>query len=220
MRSKENLQDYRFFPEPDLGAVVIDSERIEKLRCELPELPNRKMIRYITEHGMNCDEAFVIADSPDKASLYDDSVALGKCAPRSVANRILGDVTKFMNDTGGSIADTPLTAESLCDLCAAAEKGIISSTGAKRVFAELIDSGGDVAEIIERLGLAQNSDESFLNDIADKVIAENEKTVSDYQGGKTNALGYLVGQAMKLSKGKADPAKLKDILINKLKKEN
>lgn len=220
MRTKENLQDYRFFPEPDLGAVILDNDRIKQLRDELPELPNRKMIRYVTEHGMNCDEAFVIADSPEKAALYDECVSLGKCRARSAANRILGDVTKFMNDTGKSISDTPLTAESLSELCAAAENGIISSTGAKSVFTELVNNGGDVSEIIERLGLAQNSDESFLNDIADKVIAENEKSVSDYQGGKSNALGYLVGQAMKLSKGKADPAKLKDILINKLKKEN
>lgn len=220
MRTKENLQDYRFFPEPDLGAVILDNDRIKQLRDELPELPNRKMIRYVTEHGMNCDEAFVIADSPEKAALYDECVSLGKCRPRSAANRILGDVTKFMNDTGKSISDTPLTAESLSELCAAAENGIISSTGAKSVFTELVNNGGDVSEIIERLGLAQNSDESFLNDIADKVIAENEKSVSDYRGGKSNALGYLVGQAMKLSKGKADPAKLKDIFINKLKKEN
>lgn len=220
MRSKENLQDYRFFPEPDLGAIVLEHERIERLRDEIPELPNKKMIRYVIEHGMNCDEAFVIADSPDKAKLYDECVALGICKPRSAANRILGDVTKFMNDTGRSITDTPLTAEALSELCKAAEDGVISSTGAKRVFSELVTKGGDTAEIIERLGLAQNSDEGFLNEIAEKVISDNEKSVSDYIGGKSNALGYLVGQAMKLSKGRADPAKLKSILENKLKKEN
>lgn len=220
MRSKENLQDYRFFPEPDLGAIVLEQERIERLRDEIPELPNKKMIRYVIEHGMNCDEAFVIADSPDKAKVYDECVALGICKPRSAANRILGDVTKFMNDTGRSIADTPLTAEALSELCKAAEDGVISSTGAKRVFSELVTKGGDTAEIIERLGLAQNSDEGFLNEIAEKVISDNEKSVSDYIGGKSNALGYLVGQAMKLSKGRADPAKLKSILENKLKKEN
>ena len=169
---------------------------------------------------MNCDEAFVIADSPDKAKLYDECVALGICKPRSAANRILGDVTKFMNDTGRSIADTPFTAEALSELCKAAEDGVISSTGAKRVFSELVINGGYTAEIIERLGLAQNSDEGFLNEIADKVISDNEKSVIDYIGGKSNALGYLVGQAMKLSKGRADPAKLKSILENKLKKEN
>lgn len=220
MRSKENLQDYRFFPEPDLGSIVIDNERIQQLLSELPELPNKKMIRYVKEHGMNCDEAFIIADSPDKAALYDECVAIGECKPRSVANRILGDVTKFMNDTGKSIADTGVNARSLCDLCVAAEKGIISSTGAKQVFSELIYNGGNVADIIDRLGLAQNSDETFLNEIADKVICENEKSVCDYRKGKNNALGYLVGQAMKLSKGKADPEKLKNILESKLKKEN
>lgn len=220
MRTKENMQDYRFFPEPDLGDIVLDAERIEQLRGEIPELPNRKMIRYVTEHGMNCDAAFTIADSPDKAALYDECVELGKCKPRSAANRILGDVTKFMNDTGRSISDTPLTADNLSELCAAAENGIISSTGAKLVFNELLTQGGDVSEIIERLGLAQNSDDGFLNDIADRVIAENEKSVCDYMNGKKNALGYLVGQAMKLSKGKAAPAKLKSMIENKIKKEN
>lgn len=216
MRNKENAQDYRFFPEPDLGDIVLDDERVEAMHNELPELPNIKMLRYIKEHGMNYSEAFIIADSPDKAALYDECVSIGGCKPRSVANHILGEITKFMNDTGKSIADTGLTARELCNMCFAAEKGVISSSGAKKVLDELIAKGGNTAEIIDRFGLAQNSDADFLSSLADEIISANEQSVSDYKNGKSNALGFLVGQGMKRSKGKADPAKLKEILLSKL----
>lgn len=219
MRSKENAQDYRFFPEPDLGAIVIEKSVIEELRRDIPELPNKKMIRYVKEHGLNCSEAFIIASSPDKAKLFDECAGLGKCSIRSVANRIVGEITRYLNDTGKNVAETGITAKELCELCEAHENGTISSSGAKFVLDELINIGGSTHEIIKRLGLAQNSDESFLNELADSVIADNEKSVSDYRKGKRNALGFLVGQAMKVSKGSADPSKLKEILENKLKTE-
>lgn len=219
MRSKENAQDYRFFPEPDLGSIVLSEEHIHKLKRELPELPDSKMKRYIFEHGMNYAEAFIIADSPDKAALYDECVSIGGCEPRSVANRILGEITKFTNDTGNGISETFLTAKELCELCAAAEKGVISSSGAKKVLDELIANGGTATEIIGKFGLAQNSDANYLSALADEVISANHKSVSDYKNGKENALGHLIGQGMKASKGKADPSKLREIIICKLKME-
>ena len=219
MRNKENAQDYRFFPEPDLGSIVLSEEHIRELKKQMPELPDSKMKRYILEHGMNYAEAFVIADSPDKAALYDECVSIGGCEPRSVANRILGEITKFMNDTGNSISETGLTAKELCELCTAAEKGVISSSGAKKVLDELISNGGKTAEIIEKFSLAQNSDTDYLSALADVLISANQKSVSDYKNGKDNALGHLIGQGMKTSKGKADPAKLREIIICKLKME-
>ncbi|MCR4795372.1 MAG: Asp-tRNA(Asn)/Glu-tRNA(Gln) amidotransferase subunit GatB [Ruminococcus sp.] len=219
MRNKENAQDYRFFPEPDLGAIVLSDERINSLKAEIPELPNKKVIRYITEYGLNYSEAFLIADAPDKAELFEQCIAKGECSPRSAANRIIGEITKYMNDTGKSIAETKLTASELSKLCCAAEKGIISSSSAKTVLTHLIINGGDVAEIIEKLGLEQNSDDDYLCRLADDVISANKKSADDFKNGKTNALGHLVGQAMKLSKGKADPQKIKDIISNKLKME-
>ncbi|WP_367270509.1 Asp-tRNA(Asn)/Glu-tRNA(Gln) amidotransferase subunit GatB [Ruminococcus sp.] len=219
MRNKENAQDYRFFPEPDLGDIVLDDESIESLNNELPELPNAKIIRYVKVHGLNYSEAFVIADSAEKAALYDECAASGKCEPRSAANRIVGEITKFMNDSGKKISETGLTAQELCELCSAAEKGVISSSGAKKVLDELISVGGKTADIIERLGLVQNSDSGFLTALADEIIACSERSVNDYKKGKSNSLGYLVGQGMKASKGKADPAKLKEILMEKLKQE-
>ena len=219
MRSKENAQDYRFFPEPDLGDIVLDEEEVCTLKAEMPEMPDKKMIRYVKEQGLNSSEAFIIADSPEKAELYDECVSLVKCSCHSVANRIVGEITKYMNDTGKTIIETGITPENLCELCAAQEKGVISSSGSKTVLDELIEKGGSTEEIINRLGLVQNSNTAFLSGLADKIIASNAKSADDYKNGKTNALGYLVGQAMKVSGGKADPAKLKEILENKLKTE-
>ena len=219
MRSKENAQDYRFFPEPDLGLIVLEPEAVRKAKSEISELPNKKMIRYVKEHELNSSEAFIIADSPEKAELYDKCVSLEKCSYRSLANRVVGEITRYMNDTGRTIADTGITPENLCGLCAAQENGVISSSGAKIVLDELISNGGNTEEIINRLGLVQNSDTGFLSELAGRIIALNEKSVNDYKNGKTNALGYLVGQAMKASGGKADPAKIRGIIENNLKME-
>ena len=219
MRSKENAQDYRFFPEPDLGLIVLDPEAVRQAKSEIPELPDKKMIRYVKEHGLNCSEALIIADSPEKAELYDKCVSLRKCSCRSLANRVVGEITRYMNDTGRTISETGITPENLCGLCAAQENGLISSSGAKIILDELITNGGNTEEIINRLSLVQNSDTVFLSELADMAMALNEKSVKDYRNGKTNALGYLVGQAMKASGGKADPAKLRGILENKLKME-
>ena len=219
MRSKENAQDYRFFPEPDLGALVLDESVIDKLKSDIPELPNQKLIRYVNEHGLNYSEAFIIASSPEKAELYDECVSINRCGFHSAANRIVGEITGFMNDTGKSITETGITAKELCELCCAHENGIVSSSGAKTVLEELIYRGGKVDEIIQRMGLAQNSDTDFLNALAEDVIASNPKSAADYKNGKKNAVGFLVGQAMKASKGKADPSKLKEILEKKLKTE-
>ncbi|WP_028516569.1 Asp-tRNA(Asn)/Glu-tRNA(Gln) amidotransferase subunit GatB [Ruminococcus flavefaciens] len=219
MRNKENAQDYRFFPEPDLGTVILSDERIDSLKAEIPELPNQKIIRYVSEYGLNCSEAFLIADAPDKAELFEQCIVKSECLPRSAANRIVGEITKYLNDTGKSVWETKLTADELSKLCAAAEKGIVSSSGAKTVLAELIENGGKVEEIIERLGLAQNSDYEYLCKLADDVIANNQRSAEDFKNGKTNALSHLIGQAMKLSKGKADPQKVKEIILNKLKTE-
>ncbi|SEH37384.1 aspartyl/glutamyl-tRNA(Asn/Gln) amidotransferase subunit B [Ruminococcus flavefaciens] len=219
MRNKENAQDYRFFPEPDLGAVVISDERINALKAEIPELPNKKMIRYVSEYGLNYFEAFMIADVPDKAELFEHCIKTGKCSHRSAANRIVGEITKYVNDTGKSVSETMLTANELAELCHSAEKGVISSSSAKIVLLELLSSGGSTENIISRLGLAQNSDDEYLSKLADEVIADNKRSVDDFKNGKTNAIGHLIGQAMKLSKGKADPQKIKEIILNKLKTE-
>lgn len=219
MRNKENARDYRFFPEPDLGAIVISEEKVNSLRAEIPELPNKKVIRYVYEYGLNYSEAFLIADNHDKAELFEKCIEKGECSPKSAANRIVGEITKYMNDTGKSISETMLTPKELSKLCVAAENGTISSSAAKTVLAELIINGGNTDKIIEKLGLAQNSDDNYLCRLADDVISANQKSVDDFKNGKSNAFGHLIGQAMKISKGKADPKKIKDIILKKLKME-
>lgn len=129
---------------------------------------------------------------------------------------ILGDLVKYMNATGKTLEDTKLTADNLTDLVAAIEAKTISNAGGKKVFAVLLEEDKKVSDIIEEQGLAQVSDDSALEKIADEVLAANEKSVNDYKGGKTNALGYLVGQCMKASKGKANPGKMKEIILAKL----
>lgn len=216
MRTKEDAQDYRYFPEPDLRTIVVDEAHIQELKESIPELPNAKISRYVKQDGLSQIDATLIAEDIDKSRLYDECSALKKCKPKSISNWILSDISKFTNDTGRSILDTPLTAERLAELIAAVEKGTISNSAAKKVFDIIIKDGGEPADIIEKQGLAQNSDMGFLEQLVKDVMAANEKSVTDYKNGKTNALGYLVGQCMKASKGKANPGIVKELVTKAL----
>lgn len=218
MRSKEDAHDYRYFPEPDLLTIVIDEQKIIDLKNGLPELPNKKIARYVKELGLSQIDATLIVDVMDKAKLFDECVAIGGVSSKNISNWILGDISKFMNETGKSILDTPLTAKRLVDLIKVIEKGKISNTAGKTVFETIINEDKEVETVISEKALAQISDTSFLDEIADKVLADNAKSVSDYKGGKTNALGFLVGQCMKVSQGKANPGLMKEILLSKIEK--
>ena len=216
MRTKEDAQDYRYFPEPDLLTIVIDEDRIQKLKESIPELPNKKISRYVKDFGLSQVDATLIAESIDKSKLFDECTALGKCTAKNISNWILADISKYTNDTGKSILDTPLNAERLAVLIAEVEKGTISNSAAKKVFEIIINEDKEPAQIIEEQGLAQNSDTDFLEKLAKDILAANEKSVNDYKNGKTNALGYLVGQCMKASKGKANPGIVKEIITKYL----
>lgn len=216
MRTKENANDYRYFPEPDLLTIVIDEDKIKSLKAELPELPNKKMARYIKDFGLSQMDATLIVENIDKCKLFDECTALNLCVPKNISNWILGDISKYMNETGKSILDTPLTAKRLCEMISSVEKGVISNSAAKRVMQIVIDEDKEPQQIIEELGLVQNSDVGFLENLAREVLAKNEKSVNDYKNGKTNAMGYLIGQCMKESKGKANPGMIKEIVIKLL----
>ncbi len=216
MRSKEDAQDYRYFPEPDLLTIVVEQERVDELKKSIPELPNVKILRYVKKFGLNIKDATFIAESVSLAKLFDDCMAKAKFPAKCYTTWILGDLVKYMNATGKTLEDTKLTADNLTDLVAAIEAKTISNAGGKKVFAVLLEEDKKVSDIIEEQGLAQVSDDSALEKIADEVLAANEKSVNDYKGGKTNALGYLVGQCMKASKGKANPGKMKEIILAKL----
>lgn len=212
MRSKEDAQDYRYFPEPDLLTIVVDEGLIARLKAELPELPNIKLMRYVKELGLSQIDATLLVETPEKSKLFDACVENGGCSPKNVSKWILSEVSKFMNETGRAISETSLTPKQLCDLVAIIESGIISNSAAKTVFDEIIANGKEVDVIVAEKSLAQNSDSGFLEELARGVIAANEKSVADYKSGKTNALGFLVGQCMKQSKGKANPGLMKEIV--------
>lgn len=216
MRSKEDAQDYRYFPEPDLLTIVVDKERIASLKDEIPELPNKKLIRYIKEFGLNIKEAAAISENFEKAEFFDKCVSFESISPRSVCNWLLGDIARFENANNISVWDTCLTPEKLVELISVIDSGKISNAAGKTVFDIIVKEDRDITEIIEEKSLAQVSDVSALETIADEVLLQNEKSVSDYKNGKTNALGFLIGQCMKASRGKANPSLMKDIILKKL----
>ena len=216
MRSKEDAQDYRYFPEPDLLTIVVEQERVDELKKQIPELPNAKLLRYVNDFGITLKEATFVSESVELAGLFDECTAKGKAAPKSYISWIVGDLVKYLNDTGKTIADTKLTADKLIDLVDAINAKTISNASGKKVFAVLLEQDKAVKDIIAELGLSQVSDSAALEKIADEVLAANEKSVADFKNGKTNALGYLVGQCMKASKGKANPGMMKEIITKKL----
>lgn len=216
MRSKEDAQDYRYFPEPDLLTIVVDKERIDALKAEIPELPNKKLIRYIKEYGLSLKEATAISENVDKAGFFDECVNNSNVSPKSVCNWLLGDIAKYENANNISVRDTLLTPSKLVELIKIIDSGKISNAAGKTVFDIIITKDESISDIIESKSLAQISDASALESIADEVLSQNEKSVNDYKNGKTNALGFLVGQCMKASKGKANPSMMKEIIIKKL----
>lgn len=216
MRSKEDAQDYRYFPEPDLLTIVVDEKKVEELKESIPELPNAKIKRYVKELGLSQMDATLIAEDMEKSALFDKSVAIGNCKPKNISNWLLSDISKYVNETGKLISETNLTAEKLCTLIERIEKGVISNSAGKKVFDEIMANGGEVDAIIESKGLAQNSDADFIVNLVKEVFSNNEKSINDYKNGKTNALGYLVGQCMKASKGKANPGIVKETVTKML----
>ena len=216
MRSKEDAQDYRYFPEPDLLTIVVDKAKIQVLKDSLPELPNKKLARYVKELGISQVDATLIVESLEKSQLFDECIIIGGCTPKTISNWILGDISKFMNETGKDINSTPLTAKRLNELISIIEKGTISNSAGKTVFEAILSEDKDPSVIIQEKSLSQNSDIDFLENLAKEIILQNEKSVADYKNGKTNALGFLVGQCMKASKGKANPGLMKDIVTKML----
>ena len=215
MRTKEDAQDYRYFPEPDLLTIVVPQEKVDELKRTLPELPNAKIMRYVRDYGLSHYDAAMIVDVVEKSAFFEKCIEAGCKSPKLLSNWILGEISKFMNE-GTAIEDTKLTPEKMAELVGLIDSGKISTAAGKTVFDIIVKEDADIRKIIEEKGLAQVSDDSALEAIADEVLKANEKSVSDYLGGKTNALGYLVGQCMKASKGRANPGRMKEIILSKI----
>ena len=214
MRSKEEAQDYRYMPEPDLVPIVTTDEEIEDYRKKLPELPDARRARLV-EMGLTTYDAGVITASRAMAE-YFDAVVEGGADAKLAANWIMGDLSKNLNAEGKTITESPVEAGRLAKMIALISKGTISSKIAKTVFAEMWNCPDEPEKIVEVKGLVQITDTGAIEAIVDEVIANNEKAVADYKGGNKKAIGALVGQVMKASKGKANPGMVNQLLAKKL----
>lgn len=219
LRSKEDAQDYRYFPEPDLSTIVLDEEHLAELKSSIPELPNKKVVRYMQSLSIPEEDARLLVESVEKAAYFEEIIAAGKIVPKDAANWVLGAISRVINETGKSIAEIGIPAAHMAKLIEMLEKKEISSSAGSTVFEEMLHSDKAPADIVAEKGLAQVSDQSVLQQIVDQVAAANQKSIDDYRGGKTNALGFLVGQCMKASKGKGNPAIMREMLLKILNQE-
>jgi len=215
MRTKENAQDYRYFPEPDLVPIVLTNEYIEEIKNNLPELPDKKKARYLAEFGLTDYDANLLVNTKELAKYFEATVKIG-ATPKTVCNWILGDISKIINEKDVSIDEVGISPNTLADLIKEIESGTISNTAGKTVFEELLISDKDVKTIIEEKGLAQLNDENAISEMIDVVLGRNEQSISDYKKGKTNVVGFLVGQVMKESKGKGNPQIINSLIRDKL----
>ena len=217
MRDKEDAQDYRYFPDPDLVAIKISDEYVANIKENLPELPESRNKRYIEEFKLPEYDAKLLTESKYFSDLFEGATKICN-NPKAVSNWIISDITGILNEKGEEPSDIPFTAEQLGNLVVLIDKGTISSSIAKKVIAEMFENPEDPSKIIEKNGWVQISDEGAIKEIVLKVLAENAQSVADYKAGKDRALGYLVGQAMKATKGKANPGMLNKMFLEELKK--
>ena len=211
MRSKEEAHDYRYFPDPDLPALVVDSARREQLAASLPELPDARRRRLITQYGLPEYDAALLTQTRGVAD-YFEHAATRSGAPKAASNWVMGEVLRNMKERQIEIAQVPVSAEALAGLIAIVEKGTISSTVAKDVFAKMYDTGRSAADIVASDGLAQISDTSSLEPIVRKILDAHPDIVAEIRAGKDRKFQFLVGQVMKEMKGKADPKVVTDLM--------
>ncbi|HHU64405.1 MAG TPA: Asp-tRNA(Asn)/Glu-tRNA(Gln) amidotransferase subunit GatB [Clostridiales bacterium] len=213
MRTKGESQDYRFFSDASVLSVEIDDEEIQRIKASLPEMPDAKYKRFIEEYGLPEYDAGVLTGSKDLSEFFEDCAKIYGDA-KTVSNWVMGDLLRLIKEKDVEIRDIKITPQQLASLLEYMDKGTISGAMAKKVFEEMFESGKDPGVIIKERGMVQISDEGKLREIIEEVIAQNPKSVEDYKGGKKKALGFLVGQTMKATKGSANPQ-----LVNKLLKE-
>jgi aspartyl-tRNA(Asn)/glutamyl-tRNA(Gln) amidotransferase subunit B len=215
MRSKEEAHDYRYFPEPDLPPLVVDEARIAAVRETMPELPDARRQRFVAAYGLPEYDAGVLTQSAALAN-YFEQAASASGSPKAVSNWVMGELLRTLKERGVAIEEVPLAPSALAGLIALVEKGTISSTIAKDVFAKMYDSGRSADDIVRADGLAQNSDEGALLAIVRDVIGKNSDAAAQYRAGKSQTFGYLVGQVMKASGGKANPKLANELLKREL----
>jgi aspartyl-tRNA(Asn)/glutamyl-tRNA(Gln) amidotransferase subunit B len=215
MRSKEEAHDYRYFPEPDLLPLEISSNFLQRIKESVPELPQQKRKRFQTQYGLSHSDSIVLTEERSLADYFEEAAKLSGNA-RLTANWILRDLLKNLKDSNLSIDQSKISPEQLAKLISLIANGTISGTQGKEVFEKMWATGKDASEIVAEAGMKQISGEDELNKFVDEVISGNPEIVQRYRGGELKLLGVLVGEVMKSSKGKANPAMVNQILKNKL----
>lgn len=216
MRGKEDAHDYRYFPDPDLVRLHIDEEWKARVRASIPELPDARQARYAEQYGLSSYDAGVLTASKKLADFFEESLKYTSDAKAS-ANWIMGDLLGYLNANNQELDDVKVTGQGLGEMIGLIEKGTISTKIAKTVFKSMMETGKSPQQIVEEQGLVQISDESAIVAIVDQVIAANPQSVEDFRGGKDKAIGFLVGQIMKETKGKANPGMVNKLLMERLK---
>ncbi|CAN5561210.1 MAG: Asp-tRNA(Asn)/Glu-tRNA(Gln) amidotransferase subunit GatB [Acidobacteriota bacterium] len=215
MRSKEDAHDYRYFPEPDLQPLTVTNEFIESVKCSIPELPHAMRDRFIDVYGLSFSDASQLVDDKGRAE-YFETTARRTLNPKMSANWVLGELTRELNNSGKTTAESLVTAEDLAELIKTLEAGKINNSQAKEVFIEMFNTGSSVARVIEDKAFEQVSDPGAIEKIVDEIIAANEAQTAAYRAGNEKLFGFFVGQVMKASQGKANPKIVNEILKSKL----
>jgi len=215
-RGKEEAHDYRYFPEPDLPPLMLDSDWIESIRASLPELPEAKTKRFIADFGLTQSEARFLTSELALANYFERVVVKSKSSAKTVHSWTAGEFMRYVNDSGTDIEDITLLPESFAKLIDMTAEKVISGNSAKVVFNEMLKNGGDPEQIVKEKGLTQVSDESFIQDAVTKVLNDNPSEVEKYLAGKDTLLQWFMGQVARASKGKADPNVARELLAKAL----
>ena len=217
MRSKEDAQDYRYFPEPDLAPIILSDEYINNIKDNLPEMPHIKKERYINEYSLPEYDAEILTSSKKTANFFEKTNSICN-NPKAVSNWIMGDFARLLNEKEIEIDESKVTEENLASLIILIDKGTISSKIAKQIFEEMFETGEKAEDIVNKKGLVQISDEGAIKEICQRILDANPQSIADYKAGKDRAIGYLVGQIMKETKGKANPQIVNKILLEIINK--
>lgn len=219
MRSKEEAQDYRYFPDPDLLPVRVEKSWIEKVRSHLPELPLAKAARFQKELALPVYDSMVLTQDKGLAEYFEKTAGLAK-NPKSASNWIMGEVLRVLNEEGKEIADCKISAENLAGMIRLIDGGAISGKMAKTLFQEMWKTGEEPDALVKKLGMQQITDTGAIEKIIDDIITQNADQVAQYRSGKTKLFGFFVGSAMKATKGQASPDLVNQILKKKLESDN
>lgn len=215
MRTKEDAHDYRYFPEPDLMPVVLSREQVEEWRSQLPEPPRRRRARFVSQYGLPEYDAGVLVASKALSDYFEEAAALAS-SPKAISNWLMTEMLRLLAEQDVDVDAVRLSPAALAALVGLVEAKTINTTTAKEIFAELFEKGGDPKAIVEARGLAQVSDSGAIEQFVEQAMAENPRSVEDYRGGKKAAAQFLVGQVMRLSRGKANPQMVLKMLEDKL----